>query len=150
MKSSFQAEFMLLSEPLPARPPELPGLGVGALVSFEGIVRDNNDGKTVVELEYSAYPELAEREGARIVRESIASFGLLAAYCVHRTGVLRPGDVAVRVWAAAAHRGEAFRACEAIIDAVKASVPIWKREVYASGDRAWVSCQAGGTVSSPV
>jgi molybdopterin synthase catalytic subunit len=138
--------FMLSSEPLPARPPFAPTSSTGAIVSFEGIVRDNNDGKAVVELEYSAYPELAEREGSRIVGESIERFGLTAGCCVHRIGVLRPGEVAVRVWAAAAHRREAFHACELVIDAVKARVPIWKRETYANGDKVWVTCE-GRTAS---
>jgi molybdopterin synthase catalytic subunit len=133
--------FLLSCEPLPESLPGVLTSGTGALVSFTGMVRDHNAGKAVVEIEYSAYPELAEREGKRIVGESIERFGLLAAGCVHRLGVLRPGDVAVRVWAAAAHRREAFRACEFVIDAVKASVPIWKRESYADGDKAWVTCQ---------
>jgi molybdopterin synthase catalytic subunit len=132
--------FTLLAEPLPDKPPFAPMPGVGAVVRFEGVVRDNNDGKAVVELEYSAYQVLAEREGSRIVRDSIDRFGLFAGFCVHRVGVLRPGDVAVRVWAAAAHRREAFAACEGIIDAIKASVPIWKRETYVGGDRVWVTC----------
>jgi molybdopterin synthase catalytic subunit len=132
--------FTLLAEPLPDKQPFPPMPGVGAVVSFEGVVRDNNDGKAVVELEYSAYQVLAEREGSRIVRDNIDRFGLFAGFCVHRIGVLRPGDVAVRVWAAAAHRREAFAACAGIIDAIKASVPIWKRETYVGGDRAWVTC----------
>ena len=143
------ALFRLSPNTLPERPPFAPTQAVGAVVSFEGIVRDNNDGKKVVELEYSAYPALAEREGSRIVRESIERFGLLAGYCVHRVGKLRPGDVAVRVWAAATHRREAFRACERIIDEVKATVPIWKREVYANGDEAWVTCEGGATTHEP-
>ena len=111
------------------------------MVCFEGIVRDNNEGKSVVRLEYSAYVKLAEREGTRIVREAIARFGLTNAACVHRIGVLEPGEVAVKVWAAAAHRGAAFAACELIIDEVKASVPIWKKEEYRDGRQSWVYCQ---------
>lgn len=142
MEATPEPMFVLLAAPLPEKPPFALELGVGALVTFEGIVRDNNDGKAVVELEYAAYPELAKREGSRIVGESIERFGLFAGCCFHRIGVVHPGDVAVRVWAAAAHRQEAFQACELIIDAVKASVPIWKREVYASGDSAWITCAA--------
>lgn len=134
--------FLLLSEPLPERPPFAANLRTGAVVSFEGIVRDNNQGKAVVQIEYSAYPRLAEREGTRIVQEGIRRFGLLTGCCVHRVGTLRPGDVAVRVWAAAAHRREAFLGCELIIDAVKASVPIWKLEAYADGSQAWVACDS--------
>ena len=68
MQATRESLFMLSSEPLPESPPFVPTLGTGAIVSFEGIVRDNNDGKAVVELEYSAYAALAEREGSRIVR----------------------------------------------------------------------------------
>ena len=142
MPPSPRSLFMLSSEPLPEMPPFALTSRTGAVVSFQGIVRDNNDGKAVVEIEYSAYPELAEREGRRIVAESIERFGLIGGCCIHRIGTLRPGEVAVRVWAAAAHRLEAFRACELVIDAVKASVPIWKREAYANGDRVWVTCEA--------
>jgi molybdopterin synthase catalytic subunit len=142
MPSTVPPLFLLVAEPLPESPPFARMVGAGAQVSFEGTVRDNNQGKAVVGLEYSAYVRLAEREGARIVREAIQRFGLLAACCIHRLGALRPGDVAVRVWTASAHRREAFLACELIIDAVKASVPIWKRESYADGNSGWVTCEA--------
>jgi molybdopterin synthase catalytic subunit len=134
---------------MPERPPFTVSPGVGAMVVFEGIVRDNNEGKVVTELEYSAYPALAEREGSRIVGESIERFGLIACCCVHRIGILRPGDVAVRVWAAASHRREAFLACERVIDEVKASVPVWKREAYADGASAWVECRHHGATTQP-
>ena len=139
---------MLTPVPVPQSPPFAISSGTGAIVTFEGIVRDNNEGRSVVELEYSAYPLLAEREGSRIVTESISRFGLLACCCVHRVGLLRPGDIAVRVWAAAAHRLEAFRACELVIDEVKSCVPIWKREVYVSGGSAWVTCHDGGQTAA--
>lgn len=140
MASPVPPLFMLTSEPVPERPPFAVSIGTGAIVTFEGIVRDNNEGKVVVELEYSAYPALAVSEGNRIVAASIERFGLLACSCVHRIGILRPGEVAVRVWAAATHRREAFLACELVIDGIKVDVPIWKSEVYASGGRAWVTC----------
>ncbi len=104
-------------------------------------MRDNNEGKPVLRLEYTAYEKLAEREGTRIVLDAVARFGLLAAACVHRIGTLEIGETAVKVWAAAAHRGAAFAACSFIIDEVKASVPIWKRESYGDGQQAWVRCQ---------
>jgi molybdopterin synthase catalytic subunit len=133
--------FALSTDRLPTRPPFALPTSVGAVACFEGIVRDNNEGKSVLRLEYSAYATLAEREGSRIVGDAVARFDLVAAACVHRIGVLELGEVAVRVWAAAAHRGEAFAACAFIIDEVKASVPIWKRESYRDGERAWVACQ---------
>jgi molybdopterin synthase catalytic subunit len=141
--------FFLSARPLEMAPPFALPPSLGALVTFDGVVRDNNMGKPVVRLEYTAYPALAEREGTRILREAIARFTLLAACCVHRTGVLEVGEVAVKVWAAAAHRGEAFAACQAIIDQVKERVPIWKRETYSDGEQTWVTCQHAGPPASP-
>jgi molybdopterin synthase catalytic subunit len=136
-----ESSFVLSLDPPPATPPFALATTVGATVCFEGIVRDNNEGKPVLRLEYTAYEKLAEREGTRIVLDAVARFGLLAAACVHRIGTLEIGETAVKVWAAAAHRGAAFAACAFIIDEIKASVPIWKRENYRDGQRAWVSCQ---------
>jgi len=113
----------------------------GACVTFEGWVRDHNEGKQVLSLEYEAYPALAHSEGERIVREAMARFGLDHAECVHRTGALDIGDVAVWVGVSAAHRGEAFDACRHIIDEVKHRVPIWKKEHYTDGDSGWVNCE---------
>ena len=108
----------------------------GALVSFEGRVRDTNDGRTVVELEYEAFPRLSLNEGNAIVRETLQ--GVIGARCVHRIGRLAVGDVAVWVGVVAQHRGEAFQACRFIIDEVKRRVPIWKKEHYADGSTVWI------------
>ncbi len=132
--------FALSNQRLDDGPPFAIARHVGAIVGFVGIVRDNNEGKSVARLEYSAYQALAEREGTRIVREAIERFDLIAAACRHRVGALELGEVAVRVWAAAAHRGAAFSACEFIIDEIKERVPIWKRETYRDGEQEWVSC----------
>jgi molybdopterin synthase catalytic subunit len=110
----------------------------GAYASFEGWVRDHNEGRLVQGLFYESYRELAEAEGERIVEEAIARFDLAAAACVHRTGELALGDLAVWVGASAGHRGPAFEACRWIIDEVKSRVPIWKRERYATGDTDWL------------
>lgn len=110
----------------------------GACASFEGWVRDHNDGRAVTSLHYEAYAELAEREGEAILAEAMRRFDLLGAACVHRVGELAIGDMAVWVGASAAHRGPAFEACRWIIDEVKARVPIWKRERYARGDAGWL------------
>ena len=133
--------FSLTEEAIPAASPFSISSSAGALVAFDGIVRDHNEGRSVVALEYTAYVALATREGERIVRDAIERFGLLAASCIHRTGALAIGDVAVRVWASAAHRTAAFAGCAFIIDEVKASVPIWKRETYVDGKPRWVECQ---------
>lgn len=132
--------FTLTETPIPSSAPFALPVDIGALVSFDGIVRDHNEGQPVVQLEYSAYAVLAESEGTRIVEEAITRFGLANAACIHRTGSLQPGDIAVRVWAASAHRGEAFAGCAHIIDEIKHRVPIWKKETYASGEQSWVRC----------
>ncbi len=113
----------------------------GALVSFEGWVRNHNEGRAVERLDYEGYEALATKEGASIVEAAIARFGVTNAACVHRLGSLALGDLAVWVGVTAGHRGEAFDACRWIIDEVKARVPIWKKEFYASGDSGWVNCE---------
>jgi molybdopterin/thiamine biosynthesis adenylyltransferase/molybdopterin synthase catalytic subunit/rhodanese-related sulfurtransferase len=113
----------------------------GGFVAFEGWVRNHNEGHAVTRLEYEAFAELAEKEGARIVGEAIARFGVTRAACAHRIGSLGIGDLAVWVGVSAAHRDEAFRACRYIIDEVKHRVPIWKKEHYVNGDSGWVNCE---------
>jgi len=110
----------------------------GALASFEGWVRNHNEGRPVLGLRYEAYVALAEAEGARIVAQALERFGAIEACCVHRTGELAIGELAVWVGASAAHRDAAFDACRWIIDEVKARVPIWKHERYADGDAGWL------------
>jgi molybdopterin synthase catalytic subunit len=132
--------FRLLDEPLPSEPPFDISVAAGAVVSFDGRVRDHNEGRAVRKLAYSAYPALALSEGDRIVAEAITRFTLNAAACCHRLGDLALGDVAVRVWAVATHREEAFAGCRYIIDEVKSRVPIWKKETYVDGASEWVTC----------
>lgn len=109
----------------------------GGVVSFTGMVRDHDGGREVRELEYSAHPdaEAALRRVAERVAADLPVHGLAA---MHRTGVLRVGEVAVVVAASAAHRGEAFEAARRLIDDLKATVPIWKRQVFGDGDEEWV------------
>lgn len=111
----------------------------GAFVSFEGWVRDRNDGRAVVSLEYEAFAELAEREGERILAEARKKFSITDALCVHRVGHLRIGDLAVWIGVTAEHRASAFEACRYIIDEAKARLPIWKKEYYADGGSIWVN-----------
>ncbi len=115
--------------------------GCGGYASFEGWVRDHNEGRRVERLEYEAFEALAVKEGERIVNEARARFGVARAACVHRVGGLAVGELAVWVGVSAAHRGEAFAACRYIIDEVKHRVPIWKKEHYADGDSGWVNCE---------
>ena len=120
---------------------ELADPASGGYASFEGWVRNHNEGLTVTHLEYQAYDALAVREGERIIHEACERFGVRRILCVHRTGELQIGDVAVWVAASAAHRDEAFRACRYVIDEVKHRVPIWKKEHYVNGDSGWVNCE---------
>ena len=110
----------------------------GAFASFEGWVRDHNEGRAVQGLHYEAYAALAETEGERIVEEAMRKFDIVDARCVHRIGELRIGELAVWVGVSAAHRGAAFDACRHIIDEVKSRVPIWKQERYREGDAGWL------------
>ena len=112
--------------------------GAGAHASFEGWVRDHNDGRAVSGLHYDAYARLAEEEGARVINEAIDRFDIVDAACIHRTGDLKVGDLAVWVGVTAGHRDAAFAACRFIIDEVKSRVPIWKRERYRDGDAGWL------------
>lgn len=114
---------------------------VGGYASFEGWVRNHNDGRAVHGLRYEAYATLAESEGAKVLQEARARFDVIDALCVHRVGDLAIGELAVWVGVSAAHRDAAFAACRFIIDEVKSRVPIWKRERYADGDTGWLHPQ---------
>jgi molybdopterin synthase catalytic subunit len=115
--------------------------GAGAYAAFEGWIRNENDGRTVVRLEYEAYEPLAVKEGELVLREAALMFPILQAKCVHRTGLLEIGECAVWVGVSAPHRDEAFAACRYIIDQVKVRLPIWKKEHYADGHSGWVNCE---------
>jgi molybdopterin synthase catalytic subunit len=115
--------------------------GAGAIDVFAGRVRDENDGRPVVLLEYEAYRPMALAEMQRIA-ESIErdAHGVVRVAVVHRVGALHVGDLAVVCAASAPHRAEAFAACRALIDAIKHRVPIWKREHGPNGAY-WVGWQ---------
>ncbi len=120
----------------------------GALVVFEGWIRDHNEGQQVEQLEYEVYRPVAEKEGTKIIDEAFERFGVSNAVCIHREGLLELGEVAVIVCVSSPHRDAAFDACRYIIDQVKTRLPIWKKEHYVSGISEWVSCEhcaaAGG------
>lgn len=113
----------------------------GGYASFEGWVRNHNEGRTVRRLEYEVYEPLAAQEGERILAEARERFGVTRACAVHRGGLLELGDCAVWVGVSASHRDEAFRACRYIIDEAKRRLPIWKKEHYVDGDSGWVNCE---------
>jgi molybdopterin synthase catalytic subunit len=114
--------------------------GAGAVCVFLGMVRDLNDGRPVVRLEYEAYASMALAEMERIAGEIARELPGVRLAVVHRTGSLEVGDLAVVCAASAPHRGEAYDACRALIDRVKARVPIWKREHGPDGAY-WVGWQ---------
>lgn len=116
----------------------LADVAAGACVTFEGWVRDRNEGRPVQRLDYQAYAALAEAEGRRILDEAGARFPIVAARCAHRVGSLALGELAVWVGVTAGHRDAAFAACRFIIDEVKQRVPIWKNEHYADGESGWL------------
>jgi molybdopterin synthase catalytic subunit len=112
------------------------GADCGAVVSFVGVVRASNQGKTVVRLEYEAYPEMALRIFEHIGAQARERWAARLAIH-HRTGALEPGEISVAIAAAAPHRADAFEACRHAIEALKKDAPIWKRELYPDGS-SWV------------
>ena len=121
----------------------------GACVTFEGWVRNRNEGQAVDSLEYEAFVPLATSEGEKILAEARAKFSLVGAAAVHRIGHLQLGEMAVWVGVTAEHRGAAFDACRYIIDEAKARLPIWKKEHYAGGATAWINCASRGEHAAP-
>lgn len=110
----------------------------GAVVGFDGVVRDHHEGRAVSALRYEAYVELAEREGRAIVEEALAKFAVYGVVAEHRVGLLDVGEIAVYVAVSAAHRDAAFAACRYVIDEIKSRVAIWKHERYVDGAAAWI------------
>ena len=111
--------------------------GMGGIVVFEGVVRDHARGKQVRSLEYDVYTEMAEQQIRTIIDEARRRWGVERVAVAHRFGRLEIGEASVIIVVASAHRGEAFDACRYIIDTIKTTVPIWKKEVATSGEE-WV------------
>jgi len=114
---------------------------VGAVVSFVGTVRDMNDGARVAAMELEHYPGMTEQAIETIVAQACQRWPLFAARVIHRVGPLAPLDQIVLVACSAAHRGEAFAACEFIIDYLKTAAPFWKKEQTPDGAR-WVDARS--------
>ena len=113
------------------------GDGDGAVASFLGTARNERDGRRVLFLEYEAYGGMAEREMERIAADAAVRDPISSVAIVHRTGRVAIGEASVAVVVAAPHRAEALDACRFVIDTLKATVPIWKREHFADG-AVWV------------
>jgi molybdopterin synthase catalytic subunit len=109
----------------------------GSIAIFEGVVRDHARGKQICYLEYDAYPEMAEQQIRVIVDEAQKRWGVEHVAVAHRFGRLEIGEASVIIVVATPHRAEAFEACRYIIDTLKTTVPIWKKEVATNGEE-WV------------
>ncbi len=111
--------------------------GTGAVVIFEGVVRDNHEGRSVTGLDYEAHATLAELQWQRLRGDAIERFELQSVAGAHRAGSLPVGGLAVWIGVSAAHRQAAFEGCAWLIDRVKQEIPIWKRERYSEGAARW-------------
>jgi molybdopterin synthase catalytic subunit len=115
----------------------------GAYCLFEGVVRNHHEGRAVESIFYDAYRPMAEKEIDGIVRDVAQSFPDVAIAVVHRLGMLLVGDASIAIVCASPHRAEAFTACRAIIDRIKETVPIWKKERGPNGEEwvGWANCK---------
>lgn len=123
---------------------EVAAPGAGAIVTFEGTVRQERrgDGVALDALDYSAYEEMAAEQLETLCRTARQRFDILAAHCIHRLGRIEVGAVSVAVAVAAAHRVAAFDACRWIIDELKRDAPIWKKDLWADGRADWTAPNA--------
>ena len=113
----------------------------GAVATFFGVVRDHHEGRAVRSLHYECYEPMADKE-IRLIRENAMNrWQLTDVHILHRVGSLEVGDIAVAAAVTSAHRAEAFAACEAIVDEIKHTVPIWKKEFYQDLTSEWVLCR---------
>jgi molybdopterin synthase catalytic subunit len=136
------AEFALQSAPLDSTTLKalVSAPCTGAVVCFEGLVRDHNEGRSVNALTYEAFAPLCQSEAEKIFIEAQQLHPFHQAICHHRIGDLAVGDMAVYVAVSSPHRDEAFKACRYIIDEIKHRLPIWKKETYTDGTTVWVNC----------
>ena len=122
-------------------------LDVGAVASFVGYARDINDGSGVTAMTLEHYPGMTEKALATLVDEAAARWSLIDATIIHRVGRLLPGDPIVLVAVASRHRGDAFAACEYLMDALKTRAPFWKKEETPDGER-WVEARVSDDVAA--
>lgn len=115
-------------------------LNAGAVNVFVGTVRNNAQGKNVLWLEYEAYEKMAIAEIRKIIEAASHQWPLTGWAVSHRIGTLKPGDTAVAIAVSTPHRRDSFEACQYIIDQIKTSVPIWKKEVFEDGEE-WISAR---------
>ena len=128
---------------------EVSDVGSGASTLFVGTVRRSNQGRAVTGIDYSAYAPMAEAEMRRIAEEAAARFGTAHVVIEHRLGTLTLGEASIAIAVSHERRAAAMDAQRYIIEEFKARVPIWKREHYVDGDRAWVDNQGGAVAAEP-
>ena len=115
-------------------------VAAGAVVTFAGVVRDHDHGRSVTALDYEGHPSAAAVVEKVAASVAAAFPGVRALAVTHRVGALGIGDVALACAVSASHRGEAFTACAELVDEVKKRLPIWKRQVFTDGEEEWVAC----------
>ena len=120
---------------------------IGALASFVGLVRDSNDGAGISRMTLEHYPGMTEQSLAEIVEQARGRWDVMDATVIHRVGELKPGDNIVLVVVASAHRGDALKACEFIMDYLKTRAPFWKKEETPGGGR-WVDAREADDVAA--
>jgi molybdopterin synthase catalytic subunit len=118
----------------------------GAVATFIGTTRNNNEGRKVIALDYEAYPEMAEKQLARLGEEATKKWPICRMAIVHRLGPVQITEPSVIIAVSAAHREAAFAACRFAIEEIKKTVPIWKKEVYEGGE-IWIGTQSGEPLS---
>ena len=117
-----------------------PKSNCGAVSTFVGVVRDHHEGRSVKKMLYDCYVSMAEKEIQKIINQTKETIGVVDIQVIHRIGEMNVGDPCIAIWVSASHRDEAFRACREVIDKIKQTVPIWKKETYVEGDAQWVLC----------
>ena len=114
----------------------------GAIATFIGTTRNNNEGRRVIALDYDGYPEMAEKELARIGDDAKTKWPICRMAIIHRLGPVQITEASVIIAVSAGHRDAAFAACRFAIEEIKKTVPIWKKEVYEGGE-VWIGTQTG-------
>ncbi len=112
----------------------------GAIVIFEGCVRNHHQGKSVQHLEYEIFHKLAESEANKITQETYDQFDIHKISSIHREGKLQITDIAIWIGVSASHREDAFKATQYMINEIKKRLPIWKKETYTDSSTQWVNC----------
>jgi molybdopterin synthase catalytic subunit len=118
----------------------------GAIATFIGTTRNNNEGRKVIALDYDAYPEMAEKELRRIGDDAKKKWNIERMAIVHRIGPVEITEASVMIAVSSAHRDDAFQACRFAIEEIKKTVPIWKKEVFEGGE-VWIGTQTGQPLS---